>query len=146
MLRGRGRRSDVSDESIEHTAGPRAEADLVRAAERDRLRALVEGDAERAGRLHAEDFQLITPAGDSLSKEEYLDAIASGQMNYLAWDPGPIAVRLGADTAVIRYRSEIEIVVDGRRMPRRRYWHTDSYERLDGQWQAVWSQATEIGR
>ena len=136
----------MSDESARHIDGTQAEEDQVRAAERERLRALVEADVERAGQLHGEDFQLITPFGDSLTKKEYLDAIASGEMNYLAWDPGPIAVRLDGDAAVIRYRSEIEIVVDGRRMPRRRYWHTDSYERQDGRWQVVWSQATEIRR
>jgi ketosteroid isomerase-like protein len=132
----------MTNQSEAHTAS--TQEDAVRVAERERLRALVEVDMERASRLHADDFQLITPAGDSLSRQEYLEAVASGQFDYLVWDPGPIAVRLDGNSAVIRYRSEIEIVVNGSRMPRRRYWHTDSYERQDGQWQAVWSQATEI--
>ena len=56
----------------------------------------------------------------------------------------PIQVRLYGDAAVIRYQSELEIVVGGERVPRGRYWHTDSYEKRDGQWQIVWSQATAI--
>lgn len=58
-------------------------ADQLRAAERERLRALVAADVEAAGRLHADDFQLINPLGGSLSKAEYLGAIASGEINYL---------------------------------------------------------------
>jgi len=42
--------------------------------ERARLRALVNADLALAEQVHAEDFQLITPGGDSLSKEDYLQA------------------------------------------------------------------------
>jgi hypothetical protein len=121
-----------------------AEAEVIRATERERLRALVEADMEVARPLHARDFQLITPRGESYSKEQYLGGIASGQIDYLVWRAEPIQVRLYGDAAVIRYQSELEIVVGGERVPRGRYWHTDSYEKRDGQWQIVWSQATAI--
>lgn len=118
------------------------EAELLRATERERLRALVAGDVERAGQLHTDDFQLINPLGGALSKEQYLGGISSGQIHYLHWEPETIAVRLYGDAAVIRYQSQLEIVVQGRRIPRQRYWHTDLYERHGMQWQVVWSQAT----
>lgn len=70
--------------------------------------------------------------------------MASGQADYLVWRPDVIGARLSCNAAVTRYQSELEIVVSGERLPRRRVWHTDSYERRDGQWQVVWSQATEI--
>jgi hypothetical protein len=123
--------------------GP-AEADLIRATERERLRALVEANLVRARQLHADDFQLINPLGGALSKEQYLGGIDSGELDYLFWEPDSIAVRLYDEAAVIRYSSHLEIVVQGRHVPRQRYWHTDLYERRDGQWQVVWSQATEI--
>ena len=118
------------------------EAELLRATERERLRALVAGDVERAGQLHTDDFQLINPLGGALSKEQYLGGIRSGQIHYLHWEPESIAVRLYGDAAVIRYQSQREIVVQGRRIPRQRYWHTDLYERREMQWQVVWSHAT----
>ena len=121
-----------------------AEADLLRATERQRLRALVLADMERADQLHAEDFQLITPSGSALSKEQYLGRIASGEFDYLVWDPASIEVRLHGDVAVLRYRSELKITVRGQESPLGHYWHTDSYEKHDGRWQVVWSQATEI--
>ena len=106
----------------------------------------MEGDLERARELHAEDFQLVTPSGQELSKDEHLGRVASGDLNYLVWDAGPIAVRLYTESmaAVIRYRSELEMMSDGHHVPRRPYWHTDVYERRDGRWQVVWSHATGI--
>lgn len=121
-----------------------AEADSVRATEHERLRALVSADVEAARRLHADDFQLINPFGGSLSKEQYLGGIASGQLDYLVWEPDSIAVHWYDRAAAIRYRSQLEIVVQGQKISRRPYWHTDVYEKRDGRWQVVWSQATEI--
>ena len=118
------------------------EVERLRSTERERLRVLVAGDVERAAQLHTEDFQLINPLGGALSKEQYLGGIGSGQIHYLYWEPESIAVRLYADVAVIRYRSELEIVVKGHHIPRQRYWHTDLYERHGTQWQVVWSHAT----
>ncbi len=123
---------------------PQAEANVLRATERERLAALVKADVARAGELHADDFQLINPLGGALSKEEYLGGIASGQIDYLYWEPDSIAVRLYEDVAVIRYSSQLEIVVQGNHIPRQRYWHTDLYERHYGRWQVVWSHATAI--
>ncbi len=126
------------------SSNPKVEADLIRATERERIRALVEANMEVARQLHAEDFQLINPRGQSLSKEQYLGGIASGDLDYLVWEPESIEVRLYDQAAVIRYQSQLEIVVQGQKVPRQRYWHTDSYEKRNGRWQVVWSQATGI--
>jgi len=120
-----------------------AEADLIRTTERERLRSLVQGNMEVADQLHADDFQLINPGGGSLSKEQYLGGIASGQLKYLVFEPEAIEVRAYGDAAVIRYQSHIQILVAGT-LDGGRFWHTDSYEKRDGRWQAVWSQATRM--
>jgi hypothetical protein len=131
---GRSSREAASEDQVE--------AEGLRATERERLRALVAGDLGRATQLHADDFQLINPLGGVLSKQQYLGGIGSGQLKYLFWEPGSIAVRVYGDIAAIRYASELEVVVQGRHIPRQRYWHTDLYERRDGQWRVVWSHAT----
>lgn len=122
------------------TEGP--EVERLRATERERLQALVSGDVARAAQLHADDFQLINPLGGALSKDQYLGGISSGQIRYLHWEPETIAIRVYGDAAMMRYQSELEIVVQGRHIPRQRYWHTDLYERHGSQWQVVWSHAT----
>ncbi|RCS22835.1 nuclear transport factor 2 family protein [Phyllobacterium salinisoli] len=121
-----------------------AEEDVIRELERRRLRALVAADMAAAAPLHADDFQLITPIGMPLSREQYLGAIAAGQIKYTMWEPGVIAVRLHGSAAVIRYRARLEVIFQGHPVPPGEYWHTDIYERRDGRWMVVWSQATAI--
>ncbi|CAN7605068.1 nuclear transport factor 2 family protein [Bradyrhizobium sp. LjRoot220] len=120
------------------------EAEHIRSIERARLRALVNADMIAAEPLHAPDFQLVTPIGATLSKAEYLGAVASGQIRYLLWEPGDIAVRLYAASTLIRYRARLEVVFGGHKVPPGDYWHTDAYEYRDQQWMVVWSQATAI--
>lgn len=119
------------------------EADRLRQVERERLRSLVEADVEVARRLHADDFQLITPGGATITKEQYLSAIESGQLSYRAWEPGEIAVRFYGAVAVIRYQDvRFEVYSGGRLVHRGEGYHTNVYERRDGQWQVVWSHAS----
>jgi hypothetical protein len=120
------------------------ESELLRDLEKRRLRSLVTGDLTTAGQLHAEDFQLINPLGGALSKDEYLGMIRSGDLTYLVWEPEEIEVRIYQDAAALRYRARIENVVRGLKNPLRKYWHTDVYEKRNGQWQVVLSHATEI--
>ncbi|MEU1040932.1 nuclear transport factor 2 family protein [Streptomyces sp. NPDC005907] len=139
----------MSDESTvapgqQTTKAPIAVAEQIRDVERARLRALVKGDITAASDLHAPDFQLITPVGAMLSKDDYLRAVATGHIDYVDWQPAFIDVRVHGNTAVIRYKATLEVVFAGRPIPRATYWHTDTYENSDGQWRAVWSQATEI--
>jgi hypothetical protein len=122
------------------------DAEHIRDIERTRLRALVSADMTAAEPLHASDFQLITPIGAALSKAEYLGAVAGGHIRYLLWEPGDIAVRLYATSAMIRYRARLEVVFGGHKVAPDDYWHTDGYELRDQQWMVVWSQATAISR
>ena len=122
-----------------------SDADDVRAAEKTRASALLTVNMEVARQLHADDFQLVTPLGAVFSKEEYLGAVAAGILHYLAWElDSAIDVRMYDDVALIRYRAQIEIEVQGRTYPRAPCWFTDAYEKRHGQWQIVWSQGTVI--
>ncbi len=127
-------------------ASAQDEPDQLRAIEHARLRSLVEADLPTARRLHADDFELINPNGGTWSKEKYLGEIASGALDYLEWEPEEIRVRLYGESAVLRYKAHLRISVNGN--PSRRgtltFWHTDLYEKRKGQWQIVWSQATQI--
>ena len=120
------------------------DAEELRARERQRLRSLVDADLDTARRLHADDFKLVNPNGQSLSKDQYLEQIGSGELDYVLWEPDMIEVRRYGDAAVLRYQAQAQAVFAGQRTPLRRFWHTDVYEKRNGGWQAVWSQATLI--
>ena len=119
-------------------------ADQLRAIERARLRSLVDADMATARRLHADDFELINPVGGTLSKEQYLRDIASGELDYLEWEPVEIRVKLYGDSAVIRYQAHLRVSVKGSAGRPVTFWHTDLYEKRNGQWQIVWAHATQI--
>ena len=80
-----------------------------------------------------------------MSKELYLGLIASGRLVYRVFEPvSGIAVRGGGDFALLRYQARISIE-EGDHLADFVCWHLDSYELIDGRWQAVWSQATKTG-
>ena len=62
------------------------EASTIEATERRRVQALVNRDLEVAEQLHAADYELVTPLGATLSKDQYLGALAAGNLRCLAWD------------------------------------------------------------
>jgi hypothetical protein len=128
-----------------HAPGPRSsEADHLRAIERTRLQALVVADTATARRLIADDFQVVNPAGGVLSRDDYLDAIQAGDIDYLVFEPvSPIAVRLYGDSAALRFEVNFDLVVAGTRLTHQA-WITELYERRLGHWQIVWEQATAI--
>ena len=122
------------------------EVQRLRQIEGIRLQALVEADLAVAGPLHADDFQLIPPPGFPLTREEYLGAVAAGDIDYLTFEPiSEIEVRLYGQAAFMRYQSQIDIVVSGLGRFTHDAWHTYLYEKRHGRWQVVWEQATAIG-
>jgi hypothetical protein len=123
-----------------------AKAQPLREVERRRLHCLVHRDMAVAASLHADDYELVTPGGAVLSKQDYLTGIESGELDYHVFEAASdVAVRLSGEVGIVRYQARIDIAVSGR-IDRGLFWHTDFYEWRDGRWQAVWSQATRISR
>ena len=114
-------------------------ADTLRTVERSRVNALVQRDMAVLRQLHALEYQLVTPAGRVFTRERYLAAIEAEPF-YAGWDAGEMQVRVSAQMAVLRYPARLTFP-SGKAVD---CWHTDHYELRSGQWQAVWSQATEI--
>jgi Domain of unknown function (DUF4440) len=129
-------------------------AEGIQALEARRIQALLQADVGVLLRLHAPTYQLITPSGTTFTRERYLRLMGDGTLRYLRWDAQAMAVRCsvgaesGAGMAIVRYRVTLQL--GGAEGPGTPFecWHTDSYERFDGEpgrpWQAVWSQATQI--
>jgi hypothetical protein len=114
-------------------------ADTLRTLERSRISALVQRHVALLRQLHAPEYQLVTPAGRTFTRERYLAAIEAEPF-YAGWEAEVIDVRVSAQMAVLRYRATLSFP-SGKQLD---CWHTDHYELRDAQWQVVWSQATEI--
>lgn len=113
--------------------------DHFRSLEIERIRALVACDMPTIERLHALDYELISPPGRVMTRERYLSLLASGEF-YAKWEHGAMRVLASAAMAAVRYPAKITFpsgkVFD--------CWHTDIYALQDGAWKAVWSQATQV--
>jgi len=116
----------------------------ARTAERERLRSLVDKNMIVAERRHASDLQVINPLGRGYSKAGYLASVVSDESDYLSWVPEGIAVRMQGRLAAIRYRSQVDLAVRGRRLPSMLAWNTGVYEHRDGRWQIIWFQVTQV--
>jgi hypothetical protein len=93
-----------------------SEAELVQTTELERLRALVEADADVADQLHAEEYELVSAHGEFLTREEYVGGIIAGEFSYEVFEPvseSEIDVRVYGDGAVIRYQAQFKIVFGG---------------------------------
>lgn len=120
-------------------------ADDLGDQERQRLAALVAADTAILDDLHADDFILVNPGGGEWDKAFYLGGIGDGSIHYRRFEAvTPISVLADEKLAVVRYRSVIEIAVDGGAYVSLNAWHPDCYRRDDqsGRWRCVWSQAT----
>lgn len=141
VLAGQGR-DDSSPPVVD-----RATVQNLRQIEQARLTALVEADMPAVQQVLAGDFELITPDGTPLSRDAYIGAVASGDLDFKAYRPvTPIEVRVYDDAAVLRYKSRIEVVATGTGHRTDGAWHTCLYENRDGRWQIVWEQTTIVGR
>lgn len=116
----------------------------LRRLEAQRLDAIVGGDAHVLDQLHAANFLLCTPSGETWTRQHYLDGLVDGTINYRRFEAvTPIDVLVDAHLAALRYRSEIEISVGGGALRRLVCWHLDVYQRDDNSWRCRWSQATD---
>lgn len=110
-----------------------------------RLAAFVAGDWELLDQLHADDFELVNPAGRTFTKAEYLDPMTNGAFRYLVFEPeGEIRASVHGDAGAVRYQSRLSVRVGENILPEGPYRHTDYYERREGRWQVVFSQATPV--
>ena len=118
--------------------------DNLRGLETRRIQAILARDIPLLWQLHAPDYQLITPAGRTYTRERYLGDIESGTLRYLRWEAGDMDVRSSVQMAIIRYQVTLELDSGNGTGTPFLCWHTDSYELRDAAWQVVWSQATAI--
>lgn len=118
------------------SARSKSTADGIRGTEEQRLHALVVRDIATARKLHADDFMLTTPRGETLSKNEYLEAVESGRLDYVLFEPiSPIRVTIKGTRATLRYRSKIGFA--GNFGGTTEQSHVDTYARRGGRWLIV---------
>ncbi len=122
-----------------------AEINEVVTAEQTRVAALDAQDVPTLEKIMADDDTYVHASGKVDTKASYLEAIRSGQLHYISWQPKSMQVRvLGKDAAVINGEYAVR-VTDARVQPQP--FDIDIlilsvYARRDGRWQQIAWQST----
>ena len=120
-------------------------ASEVMAVEKARTEALDHSDLPVLDRIMADDVTYIHASGKVDTKQSYLDAIRSGQLHYVSWQPKNLNVRVIGDSAVVIDGEYAVRVVDSRVQPTPfdiSIFILTVYARRNGQWQQIAWQST----
>ena len=116
----------------------------VMATEEARTAALDRSDVAALDQIMADDVTYIHASGKVDTKKSYLDAIRSGQLHYISWQPKKLDVRVAGDAAVITGEYAVR-VTDSRAQPDPfdiNIFILTVYERRGGRWQQIAWQST----
>src|SRR5262249_1957922 len=121
-----------------------AQSEDLAQLERARTEAFRDAHIDAARELMADDFQLINPGGQALSRDQLLQGVKAGQPDFIDnAPPSEIAVREFGSAAVLRYQRRFDLVIGGMRLTHAA-WTTVLWEHRRGHWVAVWEQTTAI--
>ena len=104
--------------------------------------AMVAKDTVTLNRIHADDFVLVHMTGMRQSKQEYIDAIADGTLNYYQAEHEQMDITVDGDHATLNGRSRVTAAVFG---GGRSTWRLQLHFKLmkrNGQWLFVESRAS----
>ncbi len=121
----------------------------VLAMEQARTRALVHSDVAALDRIMADNVTYVHASGKVDTKASYLEAIRSGELHYLAWNPIKLNVRVLGETAVIDGEYEVRVV--DKRAQQAPFdidiFILTVYTHRDGRWQQMaWQSTRDVAR
>ena len=119
-------------------------ANEVMTVEAARTAALERSDLAQLERIMADDVTYTHASGKVDTKKSYLDAIRSGQLRYISWQPKNLQVRMAGDAAVINGEYKVK-VIDSRVQASPfdiNIFILTVYARRDGRWQQIAWQST----
>ena len=111
--------------------------------EAERNHAMVNGDLATLDRTTASDYTVINPSGQLGNKGQMLADLRSGNLKYQSIDTEDVTVRLYGDTAILSGRRTVKGQHGGKNISGKDRF-TRVYVKRNGNWQAVWFQATPV--
>jgi ketosteroid isomerase-like protein len=115
----------------------------VRALMREISRALQERDVPTLSGIFADDFTFADPSGAVLSKEQWLDDLASGDLTVESVSTDPVDVRAAGDA--IRVRGQLSIRAKYSKSNYNGTFHyMGIYTKRDGDWKLALTSARRI--
>lgn len=117
--------------------------DAIRALERQRLEAMVAGDARTLERILADDLEYGHSTGAVESKATLIARLADGSLDYVALQARTLDVRLHDGAALASGTLDVEAIAGPRRL-KGALRFLAVYVRRDARWQLVAYQSTAL--
>lgn len=118
-------------------------SEAVRAAESQRLRALVTADYAALDRLLADDLTYTHSTAKVDTKATYLEPLLSGRTRYQSLEPADVQVRIYGTTGVVTGILRSVALVSGKES-RTNMRFTNVWVERDGRWRMVAWQSTRL--
>lgn len=112
-------------------------------ADRARIRAMLQRDADALAPLLADDLIYIHASSAKDNKESYLSAFLSGAMLYRRIEPSEVEVHDRGDWVLLTGKIDLAVFLNSRREETAERF-TASYVRRDGRWQLYCWQSTTL--
>ncbi len=123
-------------------AGPDV-GDAVLAADAERIRAMVAGDADALGRIFAPDLVYVHANARPDSGSELIERIRSGRLRYRSMTPRDRSVRVDGGAAILRGKADFVAEADGTTHPLSVVF-TAVYLQQGGRWRMAAYQSTQL--
>ena len=114
----------------------------VRQTERDWIDAFVKGDTETLDRILAEDFIFTDPAGNIMSKAEWIADMIQGTLHFESIQLDDLKVRVFGDSAAVANGRTTVRATSKEGGFNGKFCYTVMYVKRDERWQAVAEHAT----
>jgi len=109
----------------------------------ERFAAMVAADTERLEEFLADDLSYAHTTGLVETKQQFLQTIESGVIDYQRIVPGDVRVRIYGEVAVMVGTAELQVVANGSPV-RARIGFLDVSRRVGGAWQLVAWQSNRL--
>ena len=102
---------------------------------REMYEAMVRKDTATLNRVHADDFVLTHMTGMHQSKQEYIQSIANGTLNYYSAEHEQMDIKVNGNHAILTGRSQVNAAVFGGGRHTWRLQLSFQLVKRDGRWQ-----------
>jgi ketosteroid isomerase-like protein len=99
-------------------------------------------DMEKLGQILADDWTGISPDGEKMNKQAYLDMYKSGKSKVESIDLGSMDVKIIGTVAVVQGTDKEKSTLDGKDSSGKYAW-MDVFAKRDGKWVAIRSQTAK---
>jgi ketosteroid isomerase-like protein len=131
------------------TAAPFARGDeaadkaQITELEKQSASALVSSDFQALGSIMAEEWVLVGPAGEVLSRQQIFGQLRSGDLKFSSYELGQMDIRIFGDTAVVIGHGNPRGVWHGEKFEEKEVF-SDTFVRVGGKWRCVLSHSSEM--